>query len=454
MTPSTQPQAMAPGATAAVVRPAASAAKARLSVTGRLFISVMLIVIFEGAIRKWVAESSTLPLILLRDLLALYIVVRAFTHGHFRRHPQLALFMLAWSCCVISWGLLQLMLGESNFPILLIGLRFWLLYLWFALAAAVGMSEHDYIAALRILLVTLVLMAPLAALQHYSPPGAFVNRSLDVDEEDIFVVIAGVVRTTGTFSFTSGFTIFVGLCAPFALGAFEARKRRPAHVLVALIAFGALVTCSLVSGARASVTYIGALLVLFLFGNLFFAPLRRKGWSLLAAFFVALTVAILAYVFQAAVVATQERFQVAAENEDLLERVTSIFLGEADLLERMNWLGAGIGIGSNLAQYVQFSARTVFVYGETEAARTLLEGGLLGLLFVLLKFAVIVGGLLRGLLLSLKTQAVFPSLVWAAISVALVTWPAIGQLSANGLLGILLALGLLSLRYPRLRLFG
>ena len=112
-----------------------------------------------------------------------------------------------------------------------------------------------------------------------------------------------------------------------------------------------------------------------------------------------------------------------------------------------------IGIGSNLAQYVQFNARTVFVYGETEAARTLLEGGLLGVLFVLLKFAVIVGGLARALLLSLKTQAVFPSLVWTAIALALVSWPAIGQLSANGLLGILLALGLLSQRYPRLRLF-
>ena len=354
---------------------------------------------------------------------------------------------------MIGWGLLQLVLGESNFAVLTIGLRFWLLYLWFALAAAVGMSERDYVAALRVLLATLVLMAPLAVLQHFSPPGAFVNRSLDVDEADIFVVIAGVVRTTGTFSFTSGFTIFVGLCAPFALGAFEARKRKPVHVLVALILFGALVTCSLVSGARASVIYIGAMLVLFLLGNLLFAPLRRKGWSLLAAFFVALTVAILAYVFQGAIEATQERFAVAAQNEDLLERITSIFLGEADLADKMNWLGAGIGIGSNLAQYVQFSSRTVFVYGETEAARTLLEGGLLGVLFVLLKFAVIVGGLARALLLSLKTQAVFPSLVWTAIALALVSWPAIGQLSANGLLGILLALGLLSQRYPRLRLF-
>jgi hypothetical protein len=453
MTPSTQPQAIAPGA-GALPRPAARAAKARLSATGRLFISVMLIVIFEGAIRKWAAESSTLPLILLRDLLAMYLVVRAFTHGHFRRHPQLAFFMLAWSCCVIGWGLLQLVLGESSFPILLIGLRFWLLYLWFALAVAVGMSEHDYVAALRVLLFTLVLMAPLAALQHYSPPGAFVNRSLDVDEEDIFVVIAGVVRTTGTFSFTSGFTIFVGLCAPFALGAFEARKRKPSHMLAALLVFGGLITCSLVSGARASVIYIGAMVLLFLLGSLLFAPMRRKGWALLATLFVALLVVVLAFVFQAAIEATQERFRVAAENEDLLERITSIFLGEADMLDKMSWLGSGIGVGSNLAQYVQFSTRTVFIYGETEAARTLLEGGLLGVLFVLLKFVVIVAGLFKGLLLSMKTQAVFPTLVWVAIALALVTWPAIGQLSANGLLGILLALGLLSLRYPRLRLFG
>ena len=190
---------------AALARPARKAVSTRLSTTGRLFIAVMLVVIFEGAIRKWGAESSTLPLILLRDLLAAYTIVRALTRGHFRRQPQLTALMLAWSCCVIAWGLLQLTLGESSFAVLLIGLRFWLLYFWFGLAAAAGMSERDYVASLRVLLGALVLMAPLAVLQHYSPPGSFVNKSLDTNEEDIFIVIAGIVRTTGTFSFTSGF---------------------------------------------------------------------------------------------------------------------------------------------------------------------------------------------------------------------------------------------------------
>ena len=53
----------------------------------------------------------------------------------------------------------------------------------------------------------------------------------------------------------------------------------------------------------------------------------------------------------------------------------------------------------------------------------------------------------------MQTRAVFPLLVWVAVSLALFTWPAIGQLTANGMQGVVLALGLLCLRYPRLRLF-
>lgn len=439
---------------AALARPVSGAAANRLSLTGRLFISVMLVIIFEGAVRKWVAESSTLPLILLRDLIAAFTVARAFTRGHFRRLPQLSSIMLAWSAGVLGWGLLQLTLGESNFAVLLIGLRFWLLYFWFGIAAAAGMSERDYLVSLRVLLATLLLMAPLAVLQHQSPPGAFINKSLDDDEESIFVVIAGIVRTTGTFSFTSGFTIFINVCAPFALGAFEARKRKVSHRIIALAVLGGLIACALVSGARASIVYTGGMLAMYLLGNLVFAPVRRKGLALIAAVIAVAAVAGLAYVFQSAVEATQERFQIAAESESFQERLTAIFLGERGVLDRVDWLGAGIGIGSNLAQYVQFSGRTVFVYSETEAGRTLIEGGLAGAAFTLLKVAVVVGGIAIALRRSIQVRAVFPTLVWVAISLALVTWPVIGQLTANGMFGVLLALGLLSLRHPTLRLFG
>ena len=440
--------------TAALARPTSSTAGVRVSTTGRLFISVMLILIFEGAIRKWISGSSTLPLILLRDLLAGYVVVRALSHGHFRHQRAVLQVLMLWSACVLGWGLLQLTLGESNFPVLLIGLRFWLLYVWFAVAAAAGMSERDYIAALRALLISLVVMAPLVVLQRYSPPGAFVNKSLEGEEEDIFVVIAGVVRTTGTFSFTSGYTIFLNTCAPFALGAFEARKRTTWHRVLAMAVLAALVICTLVSGARASFVYAGMMLGLFLLGNLLFAPMRRKGIALVAAVLALLLVAMLASLFQGAVDAIQERFQVAAQSEDFFSRTLSIFLGEPGTLERASWLGAGLGIGSNLAQYVQTGGRVVFVYAETEAGRTLIEGGVLGVLFILLKLGTIALGMTVALKRAIKTRAVFPLLVWVALALAMLTWPAIGQLTANGMLAVLLALGLLSLRYPQLRLFG
>lgn len=439
---------------AGLARSAANAAGERISLSGRLFISVMLVLILEGAVRKWVAESSTVPLILLRDLLATYTIARAVMLGHFRRQRLLAQLMLLWSTVVLGWGLLQLTLGESNFAMLTIGLRFWLLYWWFALAAVAGMNERDYLASVRVLLGSLVLMAPLVILQRYSPPGAFINKSLDADADDIFVVISGVVRTTGTFSFTSGFTIFVSTCAAFALGAFEARKRTGWQRLLGLAVFASLVVCTLVSGARASFLYIGGMLALFLFGNLLFAPMRRKGIALIAGLLAVIAMVGLAFVFQGAVDAIQQRFATASESEDLLTRIVSIFLGEPGVFDRVGWLGAGIGIGSNLAQYVSVGTRTVFVYAESEAGRTLIEGGLAGGLYILLKLSLIMFGLFTAFIRSVQTRAVFPLLVWTALALALLTWPALAQLTANGLLGVLLALGLMSLRYPQLRLFS
>lgn len=438
----------------AFMRPMPVAARARLSVTGRLFISVLLVLVLEGAIRKWVSDSSTLPLILLRDLLACCTVVRAITHGHFRRQRHLAQLMVGWSACTLGWGLLQLTLGESNFAVLLIGLRFWLLYFWFALAAAVGMTERDYVVALRVLMAALVLMVPLAVVQRNSPPTALINKSLEGDESDIFLVIAGVVRTTGTFSFTTGFSLFIHICAPFALGAFEARKRRIWQRLLAVVVFGSLVVCTLVSGARGSFLYTGGMFALFLLGNLLFAPVRRKGIALVGALLAVLAVAGLSVLMQDSVDAIQERFQVASESEDLASRMLTVVLGEPGILRTIDWLGAGIGIGSNLAQFVQSGGRPVFVYGETETARTLVEGGLAGVLFILFKLFLIFSGTAVALKRSMQTRAIFPLLVWASLTLALLTWPAIGQLTAHGMLGILFALGLLCLRYPTLRLFG
>lgn len=415
---------------------------------------MLLILIFEGAIRKWVVPSATGPLILLRDLLALYVIFNAIKQGGMRRSRRLSTGLLLWSCCVIGWGLLQLTLGESNFKVLLIGLRFWLLYFWFAIAAASLMTERDYIFVVRILLISLVVTTPLVVLQHYAPPTSILNLTPDTDPDDVFIVVKGVVRTTGTFTFTAGYVFFLCVCAPFVLGSIEARKRALRHLIYALFAFGCLAASSMVSGARTAVIFTGAMLAVYFLGNLVFAPAKKKGRAILSIVIVALAVAGMVYVFSDAVTATQERFADASQSEDFTARLMMTFFGEPWVSERADIVGAGLGLGSNLAQFVQVGERTVFTLAESEPGRTLLEGGLIGWLFIILKFATVALGMITGFALSVRTRTVFPILLWSAISVALVTWPVIGQITANGLFGLLLLFGLLAVKYPRLQLFG
>src|SRR4030095_7218540 len=125
---------------------------------GRVFLAVFLIVAFEGAIRKWVASSSTLPLILLRDLLAVYLVLHAWRGGDLRRYPKVVTSMLAWTLLVIGWGLMQLVGGESSPTVFVIGLRFWLLYIWFAVAAAAAMTETDFNTAIRMAVLVMIVL--------------------------------------------------------------------------------------------------------------------------------------------------------------------------------------------------------------------------------------------------------------------------------------------------------
>ncbi len=435
------------GATVAVAR------AERLTRAGRLFISVMLIVILEGAVRKWLSSSMTLPLVLARDVLAVYAVYYAFSRGHLHRNKGISLVLLAWSCGVVMWGMLQLILGESNPKVFVIGLRFWLLYIWFACAVAASMTEHDYRVAVKTALWSLLLMGPLVVVQHLSPPGARINTEVDNDEGDVFTVAFGVVRTTGTFSFTAGYAAFMALSAPLVFLMLEAKKRNFRERLLALLVLGAFVGNSIVSGSRATVIFSGAMLALYLLGNLFLSPGRRKGIALLATVFIVLILGLFLYIFQGAVEATQERFVVAAASEGFLGRVATFFVGESEIYQRFKWQGFGVGLGSNLAAYVT-TGEAFFTLAESETGRLLLEGGLLGYLFMALKTFIVVVAMTKSILLAMRARTMFPVLVWVTISLAMFSWSYIGQLSINALFGVLLVLGLLVFRYPNFRLFA
>ncbi|MBS0430339.1 MAG: hypothetical protein JSR41_23885 [Proteobacteria bacterium] len=417
-----------------------------MSRAGKLFVAVLLIVVLEGALRKWVSSSLTLPLVLLRDLLAIYTVWYAIRRGalSFSRLP--AQLLLVWSGLLITWGLVQIVVNQSSPEVLLIGLRFWLLYLWFGYAAAISMTALDYRRSIQVVLVLLILMTPLVVLQQRSPPGALINLQLDTDERDIFVVVAGIVRPTGTFSFTLGYTTFLALALPAAFAYPRLAPRSGSTRLLFALAFASLLVGTILSGSRAAIILYGVMLGGYLLGSMWFSRGATKLYALAGLVLSGLLLAGASLVFGDAVEATQQRFEAASEAENLGERITAIFAGEPETYNRMTWLGHGLGSGSNLAGYFQTGERS-FLLAETESARTLLEGGLMGAMFILAKLAIALVGLLAAWRVAARSGSPSPLLVWLTLAVALATWSAIGQLTVNAAIGLLLAFGVLALRF-------
>lgn len=423
-------------------------AKAPMSRLGKLFVAVLLIAVFEGALRKWLSSSLTFPLVLARDGLALYAIWHAIRYDLVSTNRLSFKLLLMWTCLVIAWGMAQTLLSQTSPVLLALGLRYWLLYLWFGYVAALGMQREDFRRSTMVMVYLLIAMTPLVMLQQASSPDAFINTQIDTDERDIFTVVAGVVRTTGTFSFTLGFTTFIALAIPLAMSLKKIALPGPRIRIVFLLAFACALVCSLLSGSRAAIINYGVMLAVYLLGSIWFARGRSKMYALAALLATIALLAIAGAVFHDAIEVTQQRFSDAADVEDFSSRVLTIFIGEPDIYQRFSWLGYGLGASSNFAGYLQSGERGGFALGEAESGRILLEGGLLGILFIALKLAVIVAGLRKAWRVSAINGSPGPLLMWLTIAVALMTWSTIGQLTVNVLVGVLLAFGILMLRFP------
>ena len=424
--------------------------KPRLSRLAKLFITILLVVIFEGALRKWVSSGLTNPLVLLRDSLALYGIYFALKNGFIRTTQFASKILIVWTYVFLIWGLMQLLINQSSPFIFIIGVRFWLLYLWFAYAAAVSFTAYDFNYIGKTIILILLIMTPLAVVQSFLPPGAFLNQQVDGDESTVFRVTADIVRTTGTFSFTYGYAIFLALATPFVLSLLLPGTKLWNHKWTPMATLLALAIATIVSGSRGSIIFFALMFSIYIIISLLYAKRSKKGATLVMVVFIFGLVALVPNIFNRSTLATQERFASAAASENIYDRVQTMILGEPDIYNELPLIGHGIGFGTNFAGVVATGQRT-FLLAETETARTILEGGLLGFIFICLKIFVIVVGTFKSWVIARATRNILPLLLWFTTSVALLSWSIIGQLTANALGYLLLGLAVTSLRLFRIR---
>jgi len=312
-----------------------------------------LLIIFEGALRKWVFPGLSTPLLLIRDPLALWLIYLTWKRGLLTANFYLTTMVITG----IVGTFTTLFLGHGNFPIAIYGAR--IIMLHFPLIFVIGkiFDREDVIKLGQAILWMTAPMAILIALQFYSPQSAWVNRGVGGNiEGGGFSGALGYMRPPATFSFTSGTSQFFSLAAGFIFYFWFYPQRINRLILFASTAgLLAAIPLSISRGLFYSIAVTLAFAVIATTRKPKY--LGRMVFAIIGGAIVLIALNNTSF-FQTSTEAFTSRFEGATEHEggikgSLVDRYLGdlllSFSGSSDL----PFFGYGLGIGTNVGRLVQ-----------------------------------------------------------------------------------------------------
>ncbi|RZK44895.1 MAG: hypothetical protein EOO61_02085 [Hymenobacter sp.] len=340
-----------------------------------------LLLIFEGALRKWFLPTLATPLLLVRDPLAIWLLVTTWKRGMLPENGYITSIIVITVMGVFT----AVLLGHGNLFVAIFGARILLIH--FPLMFVIGrIFTREDVVKIGV------------ALLWIGPQSAWVNRGVGGDMEGggFNGGALGYFRPPGTFSFTTGLTQFYSFVAPFIFYFWLYPKGVNRLLLVAATAsLFAVVPMSISRGLLFQV----AISAIFMFIATVRQP-RYLGHMFLAVCGAVVVVAALSQTafFQTAIEVFTLRFDNASSTEGGLQgTLVDRYLGS--LLEPINqgvrqpFFGYGLGMGTNVGSML-LTGGTAFLIAEGEWGRLIGEMGLalgLAIIFIRLSFCVKVG---------------------------------------------------------------
>lgn len=349
------------------------------------------LLVFEGALRKWVFPSLATPLLLVREPIVISLVI----WGMHKKMLDFIYVKVMLIVCTISF-VFTLLFGHHN---LFVGLFGWRIYFFhFPMIFMIGqlLNRDDILKICRFLLYLSIPMTILVLIQFYSSPTAWVNIGVGGEGTAGFGGANGYMRPPGLFSFTAGYISYQGIVGCTLLyyllmnKALKSEQKVPQFLLIIML------LCYLIaiptSISRTNLFQSTLFLIFFLFIAVFRQDARK---TIFMSVFVGGIILLLLYssgLFIENIDAFNVRFEGASKVEGGLEGTLGnrYFGGFMRAFLKMDvplW-GYGIGIGTNVgSKYLGGNIYSFGFDGEIEWERIIGECGyILGLIIIIIRF--------------------------------------------------------------------
>jgi len=411
---------------------------------GSIF-GVFVLLVFEGALRKWAFPWAQAQLYLVKDAILLAAYLGFILDSRRRNLPApkgiglikiVLVVSFIWGCIeVLNWNSPSILVG-------LMGLKTYFLYapVAFILPYAIKSREHLFVLIRRYLIMAIP-VAILGFFQIMAGPASSLNVYVSWSEDtpamlSHFGSTYDFIRTTGTFSYISGYTAFLTFVAFLAIGYNMAHRWRIKNNIVPILALSLIIGAMFTTGSRGPVYMLVATgpVILWLAATSRVLSLRiAMRLCIVLPVITILATSVSPQAFQAFTERAAE-----SDSADKLTRIFSPVLQTIGVLSDEPVLGMGIGathpsaltiMGAEFPWWLPDELLT-----EDEMARVTVELGPIGLMvyYLLLRFLIAA--------VALRCAMLFKDPAYRALGIVLAVYLALGLLYVPIMLNVTAAL--------------
>lgn len=347
----------------------------------------VLLWIFEGALRKWILPSLATPLLVVRDPIAIYIIIKALHLNVKFMNP----YIILSSIFTLLSLAITLTFGHGNLFVGIYGARIMLIHFPLIFIIGAVFTKQDVLKIGKVLLFINVLMTLIVYFQFNSPQSAFINVGIGGEGSAGFSGAMGYSRPPGTFSFTSGLSVFYTAVSVFVYY-FWLSKDSCSKILLYVSTIALVIALPLTISRGAVV----AVLIVGLFAVVASVTSAKSLIKLFLTVFVFYIVIVMLQnytsVFSLSTGVFMDRVNVANAStgsggglkESILLRVVNDIIQPFVELFNYPMFTGNLGMGTNAGAQM-LSGKVVFLVSETEFGRLVGEQGIIfggGIIFI------------------------------------------------------------------------